>query len=331
MVGGGVIAVYEDDGSLIRSTFAGALGMSPPCAADFDGDGEVEVAFAYRAAFGGSATFGVFELDGTRLWGQAVSDTSGLSGCSGYDVDGDGAFEILYTDEESFSIFDGATGTVHFNRTDHASVTLFEFPTVADVDNDGSAEILFVSNHGFTGSHSAILTVLGHDGGGWARSVPTWHAFDFSVSNIEQDGTVPSTPPPYWLDHNVVRARPNVDGASMDFEVMIADVCYAGCLDDSKVKVSAQVFNTGGKASYGDIAVSLYAEDETESRWLDTVVLADPIQSGEGAAAVVFEVRRDDVGTRGFRVKVDDEGTGLSQQVECDERNNEAFWSDVPC
>ena len=97
MVGAGRMVVYEHDGTVIRDSDAGDIAASPICAADFDGDGATEVAWASKGAFH------VYDLDGKEVWRRSISDISGLSGCSGYDIDGDGAYEIMYADEKTFT------------------------------------------------------------------------------------------------------------------------------------------------------------------------------------------------------------------------------------
>jgi len=71
--------------------------------ADFDGDGQAEI------GWGENHSFYMYELDGTAQWTQTFQTTSSLAGCSGFDVDGDGAYEALFADEENF-------GTDHFRR-----------------------------------------------------------------------------------------------------------------------------------------------------------------------------------------------------------------------
>ena len=213
MVGGGKLAIYEHDGTELVNVSAGTNQPGPPCMGDFDGDGEAEMAWP------SSSTFNMYELDGTVVWTHSIDDSSGLAGCSGYDFDGDGALEVLYADQGTFYIWDGATGTLHFSDSNHASGTIFEYPTVADVDNDGSAEVLISHNYG--GTYQGV-TAYGHGGDGWPKSGTTWHVHDFAVTNINPDGTVPASPDPSWTKYNVFRARPAVDDpATSDLEISI--------------------------------------------------------------------------------------------------------------
>ena len=99
MVGAGYLGFYDPDGTELYKTNAGTGQPGPPCVADFDGDGDAEIAWA------SSSLFNMFELDGSIRWTASITDASGLASCSGYDIDGDGAYEALFADENQFYIF----------------------------------------------------------------------------------------------------------------------------------------------------------------------------------------------------------------------------------
>lgn len=323
MVGGGRLAIYEHDGTQRTNVAAGGPQPGAPCVADFDGDGTAEI------AWGSSNTVNLYELDGTRRWSASVDDSSGLASCSGYDVDGDGVFEVLFADQNTFHIFDGTSGTVRYSQGGHASGTLWEYPSVADLDNDGSAEIVIGSNNysfsGWTG-----ITVFGHSGDGWMKSGTTWHTHDFAVTNINTDGSVPATPEPWWQTYNVYRARPAVDSAATDLQVQITDVCFAGCEAENLVEVAVQVSNVGGVAIPGGVPVSLYADDAGRLVLIETQVIADEIPAGTSLGAIPFTLTADEF-MDGLVARVDDDGTGEGLNVECDEGNNEHRYDDSPC
>jgi hypothetical protein len=294
--------------------------------ADFDGDGAAEIAWA------SSNVFQVAELNGTLVWSKTINDYSGLAACSGYDIDGDGVYEILYADQDTFYIFDGSTGATNFSQTGHASGTLWEYPSVADIDNDGSAEIVIGSNNYWMSGWSG-LTVFGHNGSGWMKSGPTWHTHDFAVTNINPDGSVPATPTPWWQTYNVYRARPAVDTAATNLAPVFIDVCAASCEDGGLVEATVVLENDGGTDSAEDVMVSLYADDGGVLTLIDQLVRPGLVSSGTSTDSLTFTFTAEQLGADGLRVIVDDDGTasGVGEQDECDESDNEDGWTDPVC
>lgn len=135
------LLIYDSDGSPIRTVNIPGSNPGPPSVADFDGDGAVEIAIP------ANTTISLWELNGTQVWTSNMQDFSGLAGCSGFDVNGDGAYEVLFADEEALRIYDGRTGTILYEDFNHDSQTLWEYPVIADIDHDGSAEIAIAANH----------------------------------------------------------------------------------------------------------------------------------------------------------------------------------------
>jgi hypothetical protein len=322
----GYLHIYDHLGNILVQVKAGTDQPGPPCVADFDGDGISEL------AWGSSTSFNVYELDGSRLWTFPMSDQSGLAGCSGYDFDADGSYEVLMADEQAFYILDGKTGQLLYGNMGHASGTVFEYPIIADVDRDGSAEVVVVSSdYRFAGEWSGI-TVFGQAEDAWARSGPTWHVHDFAVTNINEDGAVPAHPIPPWQVHNVYRARPSTNESFVDLQVAIIDVCVTGCVGDTAVaKISIQAYNTGSSASLVQIPIALYANYDGQYELLDVKHLPNRVAPGKSSDGVLFEVPIHRLGTHGVMARINDPGNGTRPQIECDYDNNEDLYLDIPC
>jgi hypothetical protein len=327
---GDVWTLWDDDGTRLHRvdyTYDTGFGRTPahpgpPCVADFDGDGVSEVAWASQY------DLFAFELDGTPMWTAPVVDATGLAGCSAWDVDADGRMEILYADEQSFTIFDGATGRMRWSTMDHYSITGFEYPTVADVDGDGDGEILTAGLGGF--GRYATLRVYTHDGPGWAPASTHWPIHDYAVTNATENGGVPATPEPWWLTHNVFRARLAVDDpGTADLLVTFTDVCVADCTY-GPVSVALQVGNQGGADVPAGATLALYAQDDASARLLRTVALP-AVPEGTLLEGVQLDLAPGDVGTRGFRAVVNDPATRTRYVHDCDTSNDVATWSDGAC
>jgi hypothetical protein len=326
MIGGGRLVIHRHDGGVLVDVAAGTDQPGPPCVADFTGDGVSEI------AWGSATTFNAYRLNGEKLWSFPMQDLSGLSACSAYDANADGAYEIFFADEEGFYIFDGKTGQIRYGNLGHASGTVFEYPVIADVDRDGSADVVLASANYRIAGWSGI-TVFSHARNAWARSGPTWHVHDFSVTNIGEDGRVPARPEPSWWNHNVYRARPTVNQTYVDLQVAITDACFTGCdRRDHVARVAVQVYNTGSSTSRSEVPVALYTRDGERLELLQVKRLRQRVPAGGAAAGLLFEVPALRVARDGFHVVVNDDGTGfLDYQDECDYDNNTGFWTDIPC
>ncbi|MFT7520743.1 MAG: hypothetical protein ACI9MC_002894, partial [Kiritimatiellia bacterium] len=327
MIASGRLRIFNHDGSVLFDVMSGNDHPGAPCVADFDGDGEAEIAWA------SNNRFVVHNLDGTEVWAKAVNDNTGLlATCSGFDFDGNGTFEIMYNDNERAYIFDGRTGDILYQNSGHASTTIWEYPTVADIDKDGSAEILVASNTWNNFNGWSGVTVLGHIHNQWMPAGPTWNTHDYSVTNVNDDGTIPATPEPSWQKYNVYRARPAMSELVVDLQPNIVDVCFAGCMDDSAASISVQVYNAGSNNSSVGIPVALYARDGQFLELLAVQRLTHRVAAGWVSDTVVFDVFGGQLGPDGFVIKVDDDGTGAELHPnECDENNNSQEWTDLPC
>lgn len=313
--------LWEPDGTRIYAVSYGTAQPGPPCAGDLDGDGVAEV------AWGAYQNFVAYELDGSPAWSVPMDDTSGLAGCSAWDVNGDGALEVLFADQTTFKIFDGTTGRTNWSTNQHRSGTVFEYPTVADTDRDGHAEIVIASNGG---APWGAISAWEHDGDGWPAAGSTWGIHDFAITNVLPDGSIPASPDPWWLTYNVYRARVAADDPSTpDLVTEITDVCVADC-DYGPIAVGVAVANQGGADVDAGAVLSLYADDGASTRLLATSVLP-AVPAGTRLDGIQFDLAPGDVGARGFIAVVDDDGTGTGAVSECDEENNAGAYADVFC
>ena len=159
----------------------------PPTVGDFDGDGQPEVAVA------GSKELVVFDpgctgpgngcLEKYVRWRQPSQDaSSGQTGVSLFDFDGDGKVEVVYADECFLRIYDGPTGEVQFSAY-RTSGTWYESPVIADVDKDDATEIV-VNNAMATGCSDARTQVA-------PSGVPYVDPLDPGVRCLENADCVP--------------------------------------------------------------------------------------------------------------------------------------------
>ncbi len=327
LVGNGMAHVHDGDCRLLASwPIEGGGNGGPPTVGDFDADGSPEIGIA------GADAYAVYEVDGTVLWSApTVDESSHATGSSVFDFDSDGRAEVVYGDEVALRIYDGATGRVRFEDTTHTSRTLHEYPVIADVDLDGQAEIVVPQGGGHHGvSHTGVY-VLGSASGSWLADRPIWNQHAYSITNINDDLTVPAPARPNWPQYNTFRSGDlsPLSGGAMPDAVSWGDVCTNGCTDGF-VQVAVRVGNGGVGVMRGGVPISAYAEVDGYLRYLATMSTPDPVNSGDASQVLVFELDSSLIPAGVVVFKADDD-RGTQVLAECHEDNNDARVEDVRC
>ncbi len=317
----GGYSLYDQDGAALAfaslpSAYPGLAIPGPPCVADFDGDGRSEVVVStYRY-------ISMLELDGTLIW-SVPNANAGPTGCSGFDFNRDGAAEVVFSDFETFYLLDGRTGAELYTWTDQdAQGGGSHYPVIADVDNDGAAEIVLTSANSSPGG----ITVFGQADGTWPAAGPTWGVHDFSETNLEPDGGVPTVPEPPWQSYGVFRARPTADGARPDLTVEFTDACVMDCTF-GPARVAVQVANIGSVDVDAGVVLEIMAVESDGSKRLVTTLALPALPAGQRLDGMEIELAPEDAGERGFSAVIDPD----RQVRECDEFNNTDRWNESYC
>jgi hypothetical protein len=324
---GGTVRLQDDDGSVIWETPHGVTGptIGPPTVADFDGDGEPEIGVA------GHNIYGVIETDGTLRWSNPVQDvSSGFTGSSVFDFEGDGKAEVVYADEDNVWVFDGATGAVKLQETEHSSATCSEYPTIADVDNDGHAEIVYTSS-AYSGTENGVR-VIGDADDSWMRGRPTWNQHAYAITNIDDDGTVPLYPTPNWPTYNNFRSgdvTASAGNQQSDAVPVLGDACRAEC-DQGHLHLVLRVGNTGTDTLPAGVPITVWTTVQGADQALATWTTPDAIGPGETSEGHEFDLDPAQIGSA-LWAAADDDGTGRGVVDECHEDNNTLDLSDQGC
>ena len=252
----------------------------PPTIADFDGDGSPEIGHA------GSAEYTVWDYDPddglSVLWANPIQDGSGATGAAVFDFEDDGIAEVVFADEAQLYVWrgtDGADqlGAAGFDPTLHTSGTLSDNPVVLDVDNDNSTEIILASNHFLDllfdttpTDWSGVRAIGSGSGTPWADSRPVWNQHAYSMTNINDDLSVPVSQDASWLANNTFRAAQqssidDIPGAyQADLTVMANhDWCF-DCENDT-IEVWFTFANQGHAASEPTTAALMIGDIEVHS------------------------------------------------------------------
>ncbi|UII31307.1 gliding motility-associated C-terminal domain-containing protein [Fulvivirga ulvae] len=163
---------------------------------DLDGDGNLNVSYV-------SGRF-LYALDHNfnLLWRVDVNEeTSGHTGCTLFDFNGDGKTEVVYRDEQWLYIINGTDGSV-FTQIRCISRTNVEYPIVADVDADGSTELCLVcgtsdvdawDNFCSLGySENSQVRVYKSGGEPWVPARRLWNQHGYFNVNVNDDLTIPA-------------------------------------------------------------------------------------------------------------------------------------------
>ncbi|MBK9648289.1 MAG: VCBS repeat-containing protein [Deltaproteobacteria bacterium] len=327
---GGNVRLQDTDGTVLwRASMSGSGGSygGPPTVADFDGDGLPEVGVA------GPVNYTVFDTDGKKMWEKKTQDaSSGNTGSSVFDFEGDGIAEAVYADETRLWVFNGPDGAVKLESTEHSNATWTEYPAIADVDNDGHAEIV-VANTNYTG-HTGFY-VFGDADSSWQQGRKIWNQHAYHITNVNDDGTIPAVADINWATYNNFRSGDLTAGSGGVFSDLIGtieEVCEALC-DQGRLFVYVRVGNQGYQDIEDEVELTLYADTPEGEKRMTSLVITSGIPAGQMLDSVVFEVSGiEDWDIRDLILKVDGGNESEdSVETECDETNNEARWGAMVC
>ena len=285
-VGNGIISILDLECRIVNSwPVAGSGNGGPPTIADFDTDRQLEIGVA------DALTYTVYRMDGSILWSHEVDDESShATGSVVFDFDNDGRPEVVYADETRLWVLGGKDGAVRLEDTRHASRTLHEYPTIADVDGDGSSEIIVPNGGGHLGEHKRGLYVLGPSTGEWAMSRQVWNQYAYSITNVNDDLSIPATPEPNWYQYNNYRnadPQPQPSWYLPDL-YPIGELCPQDC-EGGNIDLVASIANRGLQKSTQPVQLIVYT-DRNSPTIIASKTLEQGIESGQSSPPVSFDL-----------------------------------------
>lgn len=263
------VSLFDHLGNQIWGPVAipgGGHGGSPTIG-DMDGDGLPEIGVA------GRSFYTVYDTDGSILWSSPTSDGSQTTGSSVFDFNGDGKFEVLYSDERNFQIYDGETGAADYLIRNLTS-TAAEYPIVADIDSDGHAELLVVAD---IGTEKGIRAIEDRNDT-WVATRKLWNQYNYHIDNINEDLSIPVSPEKGWLTHNTYRFNTIPNGNPLgapDLTIAKLEIIDNG--GGQSLSAQARVGNAGVASSPNNIVVSIYSGDPVSGGSLLGSTQLDPL------------------------------------------------------
>ncbi|MEQ9401949.1 MAG: hypothetical protein RIM99_00070, partial [Cyclobacteriaceae bacterium] len=268
---------------------------------DLDGDGFLNANFVMnQKLYSLDENFNIHWVVGIK------EGSSGFTGCSLFDFDGDGTIEVVYRSEESVLILDGTDGSTR-NELVCVSRTNEEYPVIADVDGDGASEICVACYFNdatpfapYNNTQFSHIRVFGSDGEAWMPARSVWNQHGYFNVNINDDLTVPTElqnhsiefsdgiceysngdviPFPSRPLNTFLTQAPILDENGC-VEFVSPDIVLEGnpitatnaLCPDGEITVTFTLSNTGDTDISGTLPVSYYAGDPTQagSVYLDT-------------------------------------------------------------
>lgn len=277
--------------------------QGPPTVADVDGDGQPEVAVM------GLSSFYVYRMNGALMWSVPLNEHAGTQGIAAFDLNEDGAAELIVGGSSHFMIVTnvgGAPVTVWSLPAFNATWT--EYPVVADINGDGHAEILFRAwwnNQGFVRAYRNVNS-------NWPATRAIWNQYAYHAENVGANGQIPATLPPNWWADNrfLVNPQPVPAGTGPDLT--------AGQINATPATLSAVIGNAGSTTA-SPVWVAFYSGAPSSGGTLIGAVNIGTLAPGQFVTATIPHGL---AGTRDIHVVADRDGGGAELFVECNEANN---------
>lgn len=323
--------------------------------ADLDGDGNLNLSYV-----SGKYLYALRE-NMTLLWRVVINEeTSGHTGCTLFDFNGDGKSEIVYRDEQYLYIIDGTDGSI-FTSQRCISRTNREYPIVADVDADGSTEICvtcgfddvqsWANFNTLSYSQYAHIRVFRSASEPWVPARRLWNQHGYFVVNVNDDLTIPrqiqkhhlvfstgtctqgpNRPLNKFLNQSPFlnsQGCPQFAGPNITFGTTDPVISVPTC-PELNFTVSFDITNLGNVSIAGDIPISFYSSNPLlpGATLLNTITVNLNLEVNDTYAIVNAPVTG--IGSDSLYIVLNDNGSTVptpitlpnTPYIECDPSDN---------
>lgn len=278
----GKLIAYNKMGETVFNQTVGCGGnLGAPTLADFDGDKIVDIAVA------GRCSYSVFRSDGSLLWSKSIQDySSSVTGSTVFDFNNDGLSEVIYADEQNLRVYNSNNGN-EIIKIPNTNGTAYEYPIVIDANADTHADIIVTANsYVSSGSRDRGIRMFSSLNKDWANTRNIWNQYNYRITNINDDLSVPKNEPNSWEVHNTYRANliPGVNvTAASDLTASYIQIDDRG--KSAPSHFTARIGNAGGKSVAKGTPVSFYRlpknADNTQAELIGKVTLSDTLAGGD--------------------------------------------------
>ena len=330
-----------------------------PTVADFDGDGRPEFATASSVQYyvyspdclASPKPAKCLGRDPGVLWQSATQDSSsGSTGSSVFDFNGDKIAEVVYRDECWLRVYSGVDGKKLF-AAPVSSGTDLEMPVIADTDGDGHADIVVssdnVQGNACTGGVSASELGMPHGPptqgikvykdpmDRWMPSRALWNQHGYHITNINDNGTIPLSEPANWKTFNNYRqnVQGSVAGSTPASDPTGKIVIAPDSGDCVKLwRLAGNVCNRGSAPISANLPVSFYLNDPRTPGNKAVCTTRTSLPTAIGACQqVVCEWANPPSGPYDLWLRVNDDGMGNRPYGQCKSGNDLAHLTNAGC
>jgi hypothetical protein len=195
---------------------------------------------------------------------------------------------------------------------------------VADVDADGRAEIVAVANNNCGFGTDRGVFVYGDQANSWLPARKIWNQYGYHVTNVNDDGSIPSVEKASWLADGVNTYRAQTHGMSDPFvapDLEAITLTTNGEFCRPATALTLRVKNGGDNVALAPIQVAFYDGDPASG---GTLLGVEPIETsletGDATSVTLKGVSLS--GNHELCAVADDDGTGKGTIDECNEKNN---------
>jgi hypothetical protein len=215
--------------------------------------------------------------------------------------------------------------------------TILEYQCTAPINADGKGNVCRAVH--MKGVKQAGFRVLRDRLDRWASSRPIWNQHAYSVTNINDDQTIPKTSDwtQNFLKEGLNNYRQNAQGAvgrdtAPDITGYFVNDDVCGIKGD-KITVGAMVCNRGTKMVASQMPATFYQvnADGTETLLCTSYTESNVPVGGCMRVSCEFTLDPTGTGARKIRMVSNDDGNGGRTTVECNDQNNEDVISIEGC